>query len=206
MAGTTFTWNGGTGDANDPSNWTPNGNPDSGDIAIIPSGNAITPAGSQLNNNTVDIGNGTISLSGDPGITYFTPTLDNSSTIQSMVTSTAVAAHIVAAGSFINQGFIAANGTLAGSSFTIDITADGTNPGYFINYYARAVFAPIRLNFIAYKYAKRGNKYGNNQQVPWVLQHRTLPQQPDKAAGNNSGVSAPTLQKPDAKNGSYCFV
>src|SRR5262249_23590219 len=84
--------------------------------------------------NTVDIGNGTISFTGDSGINHFTPTVDNSSTIQSMVTNTAVAAHLIAAGTFINQGLIAANGTTLGSRFTIDVTTDGTNPGYFISY------------------------------------------------------------------------
>jgi T5SS/PEP-CTERM-associated repeat protein len=131
----TFTWNGGSASAADPTQWTPAGIPNAGDTAIVLSGDALLPTDAQLNSNTLEIGSATVSFTGDNSLSFAVPTLDQNTEITSLATnvSTAEATVLDSAGVFVNQGQITADGPV-GSTFTLDITANGTAPGYFINY------------------------------------------------------------------------
>ena len=137
---TTFTWNGGSASAGDPTQWTPNGTPGPGDSAIVTSGTVLGGSNTQINNATLYLG-GTSGITaafvtgGDSIVNFMTPTLDFTTVLTSAVpgASTAESSLLVAAGRFINQGTIDANGP-AGSTFTIQVTTDGTVPGTFINY------------------------------------------------------------------------
>ena len=136
MAGNTYTWFGGSGSADSSSNWTPSdGGPNAGDTAIVRSGTAILPNDAQLNSNTLAVASATISFTGDQSLNFSIPTTDENSLITNVVAGVSGAETTVldSGGIFINQGSIQADAA-AGSSFTINITADGTVPGYFINY------------------------------------------------------------------------
>ncbi|MDE2580414.1 MAG: Hint domain-containing protein, partial [Rhodospirillales bacterium] len=146
MAGNTFSWIGGTASANSPSDWSliagpvgTSGPPHAGDTVIITSGEPILPLDATLSATTVEVagtaGVASILFQGDGGLTLTNPTVDSQSVIESSVQgqSGPGATVLDSLGTFINEGTIAANGTL-GSSFTIDI-AQGTsgNAGIFIN-------------------------------------------------------------------------
>jgi fibronectin-binding autotransporter adhesin len=140
MAGSTFTWIGGSSFATIATNWSPTGGPGAGDTAIIPSGTVVAQQDAQLHSNTVEIGGtagatAAISFTGDALLNAATPTVDSGAVFDMLVPgqTTAESALLLSAGTFINQGSIIADG-VAGSSFTVDVTSNGTAPGYFINY------------------------------------------------------------------------
>ena len=136
---TTFTWNGGTGSGGDPTQWTPNGTPNTGDSGIVTSGTVLGGNNTQFSNNTLYLGgtSGTAAFVTDGGdvINFMTPTVDFQTVITSAVpgASAAESSLLDATGRFVNQGTIDAAGP-AGSTFTIEVATDGTLPGTFINY------------------------------------------------------------------------
>jgi T5SS/PEP-CTERM-associated repeat protein len=149
MVGNTFTWTGGSGSVNDPTNWgwisgpagSVPGPPNSGDTVLVTSGTLNLPLDATLSANTLEIaGTGgtaaALVFQGDGLITPSNPSLDSTTLIESLVQGQAGpgATIVDSLGTFINQGTIAANGP-AGSTFTIDV-AQGTSglPGAFINY------------------------------------------------------------------------
>src|SRR5262245_35093841 len=105
MAGSTFTWNGGTASATDPSQWTPTGVPDVGDTAIVTAGDVLFPLDTQLTSNTIEVGGATLSFTGDSLLNFGAPTLDQNSLITNTVTSVVTATDTVldSAGTFVNQ-------------------------------------------------------------------------------------------------------
>ena len=150
MAGSTWTWNGGSAAAS-ASNWTltsGTGNtdqqPTADDTAIVADGTVVTGLELKLEGNTIDIG-GTAGIaaaliaSGDTFINFGTPSADGTTVIASAVpghTSPEVSV-LDAGGVFVNEGTILADGP-AGSVFTINVapTTVGTTtvPGYFFNF------------------------------------------------------------------------
>ena len=132
---TTFTWNGGTGAGDDPSQWTPTGTPGTGDSAIVASGTLLGGNNTHLNGNTLFLGSAAFITGGDNSITFMSPTFDFQTVLTSAIpgASAAESSLLVATGRFVNQGTIDAAGP-AGSTFTIDVTTAGTVPGTFINY------------------------------------------------------------------------
>jgi T5SS/PEP-CTERM-associated repeat protein len=133
---TTYTWNGGTGPGDDTSQWTPNGTPNTGDSAIVASGTVLGGNNTQFSANTLFLGSAAFVSEGDATfINYMTPTVDSQTLITSAVPGASAAENslLVAAGQFVNQGNIDADGPI-GSTFTIQVTTDGTLPGTFINY------------------------------------------------------------------------
>lgn len=125
MAGSTFTWIGGSGAASVAANWSPSGGPQPGDTAIVPSGTVVLPTDQILTGNTYAIGgtSGTtaaLSFSNDQPFSLATPALDTASIVDLLVpgVTTAETMLLLAAGTFINQGSILADGP-AGSSSTI---------------------------------------------------------------------------------------
>ena len=134
MAGSTYTWNGGTGSANTPTNWTPNGVPNSGDTAIALSGDVILPVDAQLNSNRLEGSNVTLTFVGDLSTNFGSPTTDPTTVITDQVSGVATPETTVldSAGVFVNQGNVIADGP-AGSTLTVNISANGTVPGYFFN-------------------------------------------------------------------------
>ena len=150
MAGSTWSWLGGTGSGSISANWTlvagagdPSGTPQAGDIAIITGGTVLTDFGSQLNGNTVEIGGtgGTVaafSFSGGPTLDLSVPTLDDATVLTNAIPGQTDPGTTVldASGVFINEGKIVADGP-AGSSFTINVQpvqiGSVTTAGYFLN-------------------------------------------------------------------------
>lgn len=148
----TWSWlNDASASGNTPSDWSlvsgPGngfGFPQSGDTGIDPAGTIVLPDAT-FQNNTLVLGGtlnpAVLSFSGDNSVSLSNPTLDNNSSITSAVpgNSTAETSVINAAGVFINDGTINADGP-AGSNFTIAIsgtTLNGTyQPGIFVNYNA----------------------------------------------------------------------
>jgi T5SS/PEP-CTERM-associated repeat protein len=128
----TYTWNGGTAAADDPTQWTPTGVPGPGDTAIVPSGDVQLALDTALKGNTVEVGSATLGFIGDQLLNFGTPTVDQNTLISNDVGSV-VTTVLDSAGTFVNQGSILANGTV-GSAFTINIAANGTIPGYLTNY------------------------------------------------------------------------
>ncbi|HVC59617.1 MAG TPA: Hint domain-containing protein [Acetobacteraceae bacterium] len=149
MAGSTWTWLGGTGSGDVSSNWTltagsgnGSGVPEAGDTAIN-AGGTILLTDPGFTGNTVELG-GTAGVAalfgaGDTATTFMNPSFDGNTLLTSAVpgNATAETSLLDAAGMFINEGTILADGP-TGSSFTIDISGTmvgGTfQPGYFINY------------------------------------------------------------------------
>ena len=142
----TWTWNGGSGAADSPSNWTlvggPGnvpGTPQAGDTAIVTTGTAVMPFDGTLSGETVLIGGTTgaeIDFSGDTARTAGAPSMDGSTVMSSAVPGAASPLSTVlnAAGTFFNDGAILANGP-AGSTFTVNVVQGATGaPGYFFNY------------------------------------------------------------------------
>ena len=120
----TFTWIGAPGTAgngNDPTEWTPTGNPQAGDTGILTDGGTILIGNGQLNSNTLILGSGLLVFAGDTQDTIGSPTLDNL-TLLTTNTGTGVAqsSTIDALGNFVNAGTILADG-VAGSSLTINV-------------------------------------------------------------------------------------
>ena len=134
MAGNTFTWNGGTGSTDIATNWTPNGQPNSGDTAIALSGDLLLPVDAQLNSNRLEGSNVTLTFVGDLSTNFGFPTTDPTTVITNQVSGVATPETTVldSAGVFVNQGSIIADGP-AGSTLTVNISASGTVPGYFFN-------------------------------------------------------------------------
>ncbi|MGH7154473.1 MAG: hypothetical protein ACREF3_11155, partial [Acetobacteraceae bacterium] len=108
---------------------------------VINTGTTTEPNDTQLNNQTIELGStagaaATLVFSGDSGITFSSPTLNQTSVIDSAVPgqTTPEQSVLLALGTFINQGSILANGP-AGSTFTLQVSqaATGTAAGYFIN-------------------------------------------------------------------------
>jgi T5SS/PEP-CTERM-associated repeat protein len=148
MAGSTYTWIGGSGSADLPSNWSPTGGPNDGDTVIIPNGTVVTDFDPNLVGNIVEIGGtGGVTAAaifpGDSLTNFGTPTLDAATVIDLLVPghTTAESVLLGASGTFVNQGSILADGP-AGSSTTIAVqqtfemsgSSTVTLPGYFINY------------------------------------------------------------------------
>jgi T5SS/PEP-CTERM-associated repeat protein len=136
----TFTWNGGSASAGDPNQWTLNGTTPAGppgpnDSAIVTSGTVLGGNNTQLHNNTLYIGSAAFITGGDTSTTFMSPTFDDQTVLTSAVpgASTAENSLLVATDRFVNQGTIDAAGP-TGSTFTIQVTTDGTLPGTFINY------------------------------------------------------------------------
>jgi T5SS/PEP-CTERM-associated repeat protein len=136
----TYTWNGGSASAGDPNRWTLNGTTPAGppgpnDSAIVTSGTVLGGNNTQLNNNTLYIGSAAFIVSGDTSVIYQFPSFDDQTVLTSAVpsASSAESSLLVATDRFVNQGTIDADGP-AGSTFTIQVTTDGTLPGTFINY------------------------------------------------------------------------
>jgi len=150
MSGSTWVWNGGTGQATISANWAlvagPGnafGYPQAGDTAINAGGTVLTALDTQFNSNIIELGGtaaiAALSMMGDSGMNFANPTFAGTTVLSSSVAgnSTAESSVLDAAGSLVNKGTILADGP-AGSSFTIAIsgtTINGTyQPGYFINY------------------------------------------------------------------------
>ncbi len=149
MAGSTWTWNGGSA-AGSSTNWrllSGAGNtkhyPVSGDTAIIPDGTVDGGVDPSLVGNTIEVGgtSGTVaalSVSGDAFTNFATPSADAATLIDSAVPghSTAETSVLNAGGVTVNEGTILANGP-AGSVFTINVAptliGTATPPGYFFN-------------------------------------------------------------------------
>jgi len=155
MSGSTWEWVGGTGQVTIAANWTlvaGSGNslgyPQAGDTAIDTSGTVLTPPGTQFSSNMFELG-GTagaaiLSTTGDNETDLVNPTFTGTTVLSSAVpgNSTAETSVLDAAGTFVNEGTIVADGP-AGSNFTITVTTNTTGttvtPGYFINYGTIAV-------------------------------------------------------------------
>ena len=141
-----YRWIGGTGAADNATNWAlesgsgnPDGLPDAGDGAIIATGTVQLPDDSTFTGNTITIGGtagvAALILNGGPAIDLANPTLDATTIITnafSPAQTKAEASRIGIAGRFVNKGTIAATGP-AGSTFTIDVQQDGTVAGLFAN-------------------------------------------------------------------------
>ena len=152
----TWSWigpaNGGT--LNSPSNWQLVGGPgnqrnapNSGDTAFGNnvtlsfgtdnglSGNTIFVTGTSAldfigDNGTTVVSNGFTNVI-QPGINIGNPTIDGSSAISN--DSSAAATTLNFAGNAVNQGFIISNASGIGNTMTLNVTQNGTAPGYFIN-------------------------------------------------------------------------
>lgn len=147
MAASTWSWFGGSGQGDNPSYWTlvagpgTGGFPQSGDTAIT-AGGTLLFGDASLSSNTIEAGGtaGAVAVisSNNTVTNYGTPALDGTSVLNSAVPghSTAETTVLNAAGSFINDGRIIADGP-AGSVFIINVqqgTSSGSfTPGYFIN-------------------------------------------------------------------------
>jgi T5SS/PEP-CTERM-associated repeat protein len=160
---TTFTWIGPQGvttSGDIPSDWSPTGQPQPGDTAIVNAGGTLSVGDGQFQSNTAFLNGGTgggtaaarLIFSGDTSVSYpnvlqygtsngFGPSIDGNSTITTAPgpgnSATAPYAGIVdALGFFTNEGSILAAGA-AGSSLTINVgeTAIGGTvyPGYAVN-------------------------------------------------------------------------
>jgi T5SS/PEP-CTERM-associated repeat protein len=142
----TYRWIGGTGAADNATNWAlesgsgnPDGLPDAGDSAIVATGTVQLAADSSFSGNTIAIGGtagvAALTLSGGTAIDLANPTVDAVTLITSGFSpaqTKAEASRIGIAGRFVNKGSITAIGP-AGSVFTIDVQQDGTVPGLFAN-------------------------------------------------------------------------
>ncbi len=133
MAGNTFTWFGGSGSGDVPTNWTPSGPPNSGDTAIVNAG-TVQLDDAQLTSNTVFLNAGTFQLTNDTGSFSSGGSLvsafDQGTT---MFAGARGPAEIDTFGNFVNEGLIEAAGA-SHTSTTIKIAQSGTAPGFFINY------------------------------------------------------------------------
>jgi T5SS/PEP-CTERM-associated repeat protein len=150
MAGSTWTWKGGSGSESSSTNWTlisgPGngfGYPQAGDVAIDAGGTIVVGPDPGFLGNTIELGGtaGTIAalaVSGDDLTTFGSPTANAATVIDTAVPghTTAETSVLDAAGTFVNEGTVLANGP-AGSVFTIDVGATLINgtlaPGYFFN-------------------------------------------------------------------------
>jgi T5SS/PEP-CTERM-associated repeat protein len=149
MAGSTWTWNGGTAGGSS-NNWTLTsgpGNakqgPQAGDTAIVSDGTVLVGSDPSFEGNTIEIG-GTagaqvaLVVSGDASTTFATPSADSATLITTAVPgqTTPEIAALDTSGIFINDGTILADGPV-GSALTITVppTLSGTTtlPGTFIN-------------------------------------------------------------------------
>ncbi len=150
----TWSWTGADpSNIQDPSNWTlvsgpgnQQGSPNQGDTALVNDGTLAFPPNSTLHSNTLyltgtsevsfvgDQANGTQGNDGDgqSGISYQNPTVDQASLITNNPTATADTT-LNFAGYNVNDGRIVSDGT-TGSSLTLNVTQDGTAPGYFLSY------------------------------------------------------------------------
>ncbi len=86
MAGSTYTWIGGSGSADAPSNWSPTGGPNDGDTVIIPNGTVVADFNPNLVGDLVEIGGtGGVTAAaifpGDSLTNFGTPTLDSGTVI-----------------------------------------------------------------------------------------------------------------------------
>jgi T5SS/PEP-CTERM-associated repeat protein len=129
----TFTWFGGSGSGDVPTNWTPAGPPNTGDTAIVNSG-TVQLTDAQLSSNTVFLNAGTFQLTNDTGSfsngTKLVSDFDQNTTLFAGASGGAA---IDTFGDFVNEGRIDATGS-DHTRTTIKITQNGTAPGYFINY------------------------------------------------------------------------
>lgn len=162
---TTWLWaHGATGFANTASDWSVisgpgnvQGYPQAGDTGVNTSGTIL---GTDLHfaGTTLELGGtagpAALSLAGDSGTTPADPTFDAETVLTSNVAgnTTPEASVLDAAGTFINNGTIAANGA-ADSSFTIAIanaTLDGTvEPGAFTNAGLMSVAAGNAMSIVS---------------------------------------------------------
>ena len=133
VAGTLYTWFGGTGSPGDPNNWSPTGNPSNGDSALVTAG-TIQATDPQLFGNTIYLGAATLQFSGGYGTNLLNPTLDSLSYITTSLTpvdpsaTTALTSGLSFAGIIVNDGSIAANNP-AGGTLAITVnqySASGT--------------------------------------------------------------------------------
>lgn len=137
---TTYTWIGTPGTAafgDTTTDWSPNGIPGPGDTGILTNGGTILLSNSQLNSNTLKLGNGLLVFAGDTSDTFGAPTFDSLTLLTTNTGgSVAQSSTIDATGNFVNAGTILADGA-AGSSLTINIgttVINGTTvAGYFYN-------------------------------------------------------------------------
>ena len=149
MSDSTWIWLGGTGQATISANWTlaagssnAFGYPQADDTAINAGGMVLTALDTQFSGDTIELGGtaevAALSIVGDSGMDLSNPTFTGTTVLSSAVpgNTTAETSVIDAAGTFVNQGTIIADGP-AGSSFTIAITGTtlgGTfEPGYAYN-------------------------------------------------------------------------
>lgn len=159
----TFTWTGGSTWGTIASDWgwvtgsvtDAAGPPGPGDTALVTSGTVWLPLDATLNGNTVEVagtaGAAGLLFSGDAALNLTTPTIDQATTVESLVQGQIAAGATVldTLGTFINGGTIEANGP-KGSTFTIDVAQDTTgNAGVFINYNEIDVAAGNAMTIIA---------------------------------------------------------
>jgi hypothetical protein len=126
----TYTWTlpaGTAGTGGTASDWSPSGPPGSGDTAIVNNGGTILLPDAMFQDNTLVLGNGEVSFSGDDTISVGNPTFDQATTLTTNTgTTPAVHGTILAAGNFISFGTIEADAA-AGGTLTIAISNYVTN-------------------------------------------------------------------------------
>jgi T5SS/PEP-CTERM-associated repeat protein len=128
---------------------TINGQPNSGDTVFFNNATIAFGLDKNISGNTIFLtGTSEMSFVGDQtgytivsngttnsqnGFSYQNPTLDQASLISNHSTVLPDSPTLNFAGYNVNEGTIISNG-IVGSSLTLNVTQDGTAPGYFINY------------------------------------------------------------------------
>jgi hypothetical protein len=117
--------------------------PDAGDTAVVNNATIAAGVDSTLSGNTLFLtGTTTLDFTGDTigtgsggnaGISLANPTIDGASLISNDPPASPASTTLNFAGYTVSQGTIVSDGA-AGSSLTVNITQDGTAPGFFLNY------------------------------------------------------------------------
>jgi hypothetical protein len=157
LSASTWSWTGADpSNVQDPANWTlvsgpgnQQGSPNQGDTVQVNNGTLSLPRDNNLAGNTLYLtGTSEMSFVGDQtgyitvkngnsqfvdGISNQNPTVDGATLITNDPTVSPADTTLNFAGYTVNQGRIVSDGS-PGSTLTLNVTQDGTAPGYFLNY------------------------------------------------------------------------